>query len=77
MKRKKDEKRKRSSGYEIIMERDFSRKAPGVTAEEPGWENNVVSSGECTGLTPTPPVSPEETESYRDIYAVPEAERQP
>lgn len=32
---------------------------------------SVVSSTECTGLMYTPPASPEEAESYSQIYEVP------
>lgn len=36
--------------------------------------NNTVSSTECTGLIPTPPLNDEEAESYTDIYAIPQPE---
>jgi len=32
----------------------------------------VVSSTECTGLIPTPPLSVAETESYTEIYDIPQ-----
>ncbi len=34
--------------------------------------NIVVSSTECTGLIPTPPLSVAETESYTEIYHIPQ-----
>lgn len=33
--------------------------------------NIVVSSTECTGLIPTPPLSEDEAESYDKIYDIP------
>lgn len=34
--------------------------------------NVVVSSTECTGLMPTPPLSVDEAESYTEIYDLPQ-----
>ena len=34
--------------------------------------NLTASATECTGLMPTPPISPEEAESYTDIYSIPQ-----
>lgn len=31
---------------------------------------NVASATECTGLTPTPPASEEEAESYEELYNI-------
>lgn len=33
--------------------------------------NMVVSSTECTGLIPTPPLSEDEAESYDELYDIP------
>lgn len=32
----------------------------------------VVSTTDCTGLIPTPPLDDDEADSYKDIYAIPE-----
>lgn len=34
-------------------------------------QNTVASYTECTGLIPTPPLSEDEAESYKEIYDVP------
>ncbi|MGI6169542.1 MAG: hypothetical protein ACOYI4_07585 [Christensenellales bacterium] len=35
---------------------------------------NVVSSTECTGLIPTPPLSDDESDAYSDLYDIPPTE---
>lgn len=32
--------------------------------------SDVASSNECTGMIPTPPLDPEEYESYQDLYTM-------
>lgn len=34
----------------------------------------VASATECTGLIPTPPITPGEAESYVDLYTIPKPE---
>jgi hypothetical protein len=33
--------------------------------------NYVASTGECTGLIPTPPLTDEEADSYTDLFHIP------
>ncbi len=35
-----------------------------------GGNEPVVSATECTGLVPTPPQSPEQSESYAQLYDI-------
>ena len=37
----------------------------------------VVSSTECTGLMPTPPLSEQDEQSYTDIYDIPQPGNNP
>ncbi|MGI5957993.1 MAG: hypothetical protein ACOX60_01060 [Massiliimalia sp.] len=38
-------------------------------------QKDVVSSTECTGLIPTPPVSQAEAEAYASLYSVPKPQK--
>ncbi|WP_190238991.1 hypothetical protein [Pelotomaculum schinkii] len=40
--------------------------------DDKSFDSNIVVSSECTGLIPTPPLSVAETESYTEIYHIPQ-----
>ncbi|MDD4334540.1 MAG: hypothetical protein PHY77_02925 [Desulfotomaculaceae bacterium] len=48
---------------------------PKKSANDKSFDPNiVVSSTECTGLIPNPPLSEDQAESYAEIYDIPHPE---
>lgn len=50
---------KRVGGYPVYAE------------DELGGIANVASSSDCTGLEPTPPITPNEAEAYAQLDSIP------
>ena len=48
-----------------------------ITDKELFEDTSVVSSQECTGLTPTPPENDAEAESFAELYDEPLAKQEP
>ena len=55
----------------LTMERPVLGPIDPVTGRPLYLPHDVVSGTEATGLEPVPPRTPEETESYADLYDLP------
>ena len=57
---------------EIFMSEKEKEKIRNYSYEIFDKDNTVVSATECTGLIQIPPTNSEESESYSDIYVIPD-----
>ena len=57
------------------MEDRKERGYPIYSEDELGAIQQVASSGDCTGLEPTPPITAQEAQSYSSLYNTPQTNK--